>query len=170
MLEKTSRCQTAVVFRLVSPIIPYVCHLNPNQCGRQNSSDDINSFINLKFYSYSKNRNRKSGDSLEYTTVKSTVYLLSFIKNGLPNPSFVFFISPALFHRWNECTNEKSFWIIGCLRLIYTLIIWGINCIEWLLLSTINNSVEQILHQCLWRLLSVSQTTGKLSVWPNTIQ
>ena len=115
MFEKTSERQTAVIFRLVSPIIPYVCHLNPNQCGRQHSSDDINSFINLKFYSYSKNRNRKSGDSHEYTTDKSTVYLLSFIKNGQPNPSFVFFISSGSFppvkrvHKLKKFTNN---WIV----------------------------------------------------------
>ena len=48
MFEKTSRCQTTVIFRLVSPVISHVRHLNHNQC-RQHLPDELNSFMNLKF-------------------------------------------------------------------------------------------------------------------------
>ena len=144
MFEKTSRRQTAVIFRLVSPIIPYVHHLNHNQCDRQHSSDELNSFMNWKFYSFSKNRNQKSDNSHEYTTDKSTIYLLRSTKNNLPNPGFCLFCFIRLFPTGETSVQMKNvFKQLDHSQLFDRLILKLENCIELLsAVSTKNKSVK----------------------------
>ena len=132
MFEKTSRCQTAVIFRLVSPILSYVRHLNHSQCRQHQYA--------LNVFSFSKNRNPKYDNPYEYTTDKSTIYLLRFTKNNLPNPNFCFVLfHPALFHRWNEYRNEKSLQITELSTAFLRIyLLENSNCTEWLPESTQN--------------------------------
>ena len=144
MFEKTSRRQTAVIFRLVSPIIPYVHHLNHNQCGRQHSSDELHSFMNWKCYSFRKNRNQKSDNAHEYTTDKSTIYLFRSTKNNLPNPGFCLFCFIRLFPTGETSAQmKKVFKQLDHSQLFDRLILKLENCIEWLsAVSTKNKSVK----------------------------
>ena len=74
MFEKTSRRQTTVIFRLVSPIISHVRHLNHNQC-RQHLPDELSSFMNLKFVPLARIVIQKSMTIHMYTQPTSQQYI-----------------------------------------------------------------------------------------------